>query len=321
MDKNKVLELCMDVRYNRSSIEGQTVEQRKTELCELFGELLKNYDKNKTEINEIIKVNVDKILPTRITGALDIIAEFATVGHGQKKEFRIKNGKLRIDYVALGAEIRRQKIYKNKIEASPEALGASVYVEWDDILSGNAEYFTEMINDIADGIMDEIMTKIQAAFVAGMATAPALNKYTGVFSLAQLRNVCNTVSAYGYPVVVGTSVGLSNITSDDGFRAVMSDNMKDTLNKDGFIGTWEGKALVQLPNSFTDELNVTWVLDNNYIYVLPVGKDKLVKVTKEGGLEMLEKQDFDTGQVTKKAIQKIGINVIQPQYCGLVTLT
>lgn len=320
MDKNKVMELCMDVRFNRSSVEGQTVEQRKAELCDLFKELMTNYDRNKYEINEIIKENVDAILPTMATNTLDVIAELGIVGHGEKKEYWVRNGKLRIDYVALGSEIRRQKIYKSKITANPEALGAACYVELDDILSGRADYFTMMIDEIANGIMEEIMVRIQNAFVAGMATAPALNKYTGVFSLAQLRSVCNTVSAYGNPVIIGTNVGLSNITSDNGFKAVMSDNMKDSFNKNGFIGSWEGRPLVTLANTFTNSLNTAWTLNNNYIYVVPVNQDRLVKVTFEGDITILEDQDFNTGQVTKKAIKKVGINVLQPHYLGLVTL-
>lgn len=41
MDKVKVLELCMDVRYGRSSEEGQSSDQRKAELVELFSVSIK----------------------------------------------------------------------------------------------------------------------------------------------------------------------------------------------------------------------------------------------------------------------------------------
>lgn len=320
MDKNRVLELCMDVRNNRSSIEGQTVEQRKQEMVELFSVLLKDYDRNKTEINAIIKENVNEVLRVKVGNALDIIADVTYVGHGEKKEYNVRNGRLKVEYVALGSEIRRQKIYKGKVTAQPKALGAAVYAEWDDILAGRAEAFTEMIDEIAEAVNEEVLTSIQTAFVTAMGSAPTANKYSGAFSLAQLRTVANTVSAYGRPIIVGTAVALSNITSDSNFQSQMSENMKDEFNKNGFIGVWEGKALVQLPNTFTDDTNTEWVLNNNYIYVLPVGADKPIKVTFEGGAEMLEKQDYDTGQVEKKTLQKVGVNVIQVQNLGLVTI-
>lgn len=320
MDKNRVLELCMDVRNNKSSVEGQTIEQRKAEMVELFSVLLKDYDRNKTEINAIIKENVNEVLKVKVGGSLDIIADVSYIGHGEKKEYNVRNGKLKVEYVALGSEIRRQKIYKGRVSAQPKALGAAVYAEWDDILAGRAEAFTEMINEIAEAVNEEILASIQSAFVTAMGSAPTANKYSGAFSLAQLRTVANSVTAYGRPVIVGTAVALSNITSDSNFQAQMSENMKDEFNKNGFIGMWEGKALVQLPNTFTDETNTEWVLNNNYIYVLPVGADKPVKVTFEGGAEMLEKQDYDTGQIEKKTLQKVGVNVLQVHNLGLVTI-
>lgn len=320
MDKNKVLELCMDVRNDRSSVEGQTVEQRKQEMVELFSVLLKDYDRNKVEINAIIKENVNAVLKVKVGDALSVIADVTYVGHGEKKEYSIRNGRLNVEYVALGSEVRRQKIYKGKITAQPKALGAAVYAEFDDILAGRAESFTDMIDEIAEAINAEVMKTIQNTFVTSMGSAPTANKYSGAFSLAQVRNVANTISAYGRPVIVGTAVALANITADSGFKSAMSDSMKDSFNKDGFIGVWEGKALVQLPNTFTDEKNTEWVLNNNLLYVLPVNTDKPVKVTFEGTPEMLEQQSFADGSVTKKTLQKVGVNVLQVHNLGLVTI-
>lgn len=227
---------------------------------------------------------------------------------------------MRVEYVALGTEIRRQKIYKGKITASPKALGASVYAEWDDILSGRADSFTDMINEIAEKILEQVLVTIQDTFIAAMTAAPAANKYSGAFSLAQVRNVANTVSAYGRPVIIGTALALSNITSDTGYKSAMSDNMKDEFNRNGFIGVWEGRALIQLPNTFTDETNTSWTLSNVNLYVIPVNADKVVKVTFEGGSEMLEQQSFEDGSVTKKTLQKVGVNVIQVPNLGLITI-
>lgn len=321
MANAKVLELCMDVRNNRSSVAGETPEQRKKEMVELFSVLLKDYDRNKVEINAIIKENVNEVMKVKVGGALDIIADVSYVGHGEKKEYNVRNGKLKVEYVALGSEIRRQKIYKGKVSAQPKALGAAVYAEWDDILAGRAEAFTDMIDEIAEAINSEVMKTIQTTFVKSMTTAPTANKYTGAFSLAQLRTVSNTVAAYGRPVIVGTAVALANITADTGFKSAMSDSMKEAFNRDGFIGVWEGKALVQLPNTFTDENNTEWVLDNKLLYVLPVGADKPLKVTFEGTPEMLEQQDFATGQIEKKTLQKVGVNVLQVHNLGLVTIS
>lgn len=316
MNKDKILELCMDVRNNATSTE-QTAKERKQELVELFSTLMQDYERNKVVINEIISENVNEILRQNVGDALDIIADVSYVDHGDKKKFKVRNGRIKAEYVALGSEIRRQKVYNQEITAEPQALGAAVYAEWDDVLAGRAESFTDMIDEIAQAINEEILLTIQRTFVKAMEEAPEANVYNGSFNLGQLRTVANTVGAYGRPVIVGTSVALSNITSDDKFKDAMSENMKDAFNRDGYIGVWEGKALVQLPNTFVDEDNKEWVLDNDLIYVLPVGNEKPVKVVMEGGNELLEKQDFDDGSITKKVLQKVGVNVLQTHNLGL----
>ena len=321
MSKNKqVLELCMDVRYGKSSVEGVTPAERKQELVEIFSELMKNYEANKLEINAIITENVDFIVNNKVKEALEIFAEVSPVPHGTKKKYRVRNGRIKAEYVALGSEIRRQKIYNKEVTAEPRAIGSAVYVELDDVLSGRAEAFTEMVDEMADAVFAEILKDIQATLTGAMANAPLANKYTGAFNLAQVRSVANTVGAYGKPVIIGTSIALSNITSDAGFKSAMSDSMKDAFNRDGFIGVWEGKALIQLPNTFTDETNTQWELPNDKLYILPVEADKPVKVTLEGDSVMLENQDFKTGQITKKVLRKAGVNVLQVHNLGLITI-
>ena len=319
---SKVLELCMDVRNNKSSIEGVSATERKQELVEIFSELISNggYERNRAEINAIMTENIDAVVNLKLQDAVSIFADIANVPHGTQKKYKVKNGKITAEYVALGSEIRRQKIYNKEVPSQTRAVGNAVYVEWDDILSGRAEAFTEMVDEMADAIIEYILADVQRSFLAAMNGAPSANKYSGAFSLAQLRGVSNTVAAYGKPVIVGTSVALSNITSDAGFQANMSDGMREAFNRDGFIGIWEGKALVQLPNSFTDENNVEWVLDNNLLFVVPVNADKPVKVTLEGVTNMLDNQDFNDGSITKKAIQKAGVNVLQVHNLGLVTI-
>jgi len=321
MDKGKILELCMDVRYNKSSVENQTPEQRKAELCELFRGLMKDYRRNKITINEIIEENINEVLKQRVNGALDIIADIVYLQHGQSKKWHVKNGKITARWTALGSESYRQKIYKKSFVSTPKAADFEIYEELDDILAGRAEAFTDMMNAGADALTEKVMLEIETAIVAAMASAPSANLYSGVFSLAQVRNVCQTVSAYGVPVIVGTAVALANITSDDGFKAALSDNEKEMFNRNGYIGYWEGKAIIQLPNTFTDENNTAWVLSNAYLYIIPVNADKPVKLVFEGGALIQEDSSYSTGQVAKKTTQKFGTDVLQYHNLGLITIS
>lgn len=321
MGKSKILELCMDVRNNTSSEAGVSVAERKKDLVEVFSKLLSNYDANKTEINAIITENVDEVVKFKLQDVVSIFAEIGEVGLGVKKKYRVNSGKIKAHTVALATEIRRQKIYKNEFTAEPYAVGASVYTEWEDVLLGNADAFTQLIDKMAEAVIDRILADVQRAFVAAMDTAPTANKYKGVFNLAQLNKLANTVGAYGTPAIVGTAEALSNIISDPQFQSNWSDSMKDTYNNDGFIGVWAGKPLIQLPNTFTDENNLTWELDNNQLFVIPVDKnDKPVKVTKEGTPTMLEQQSFKDGSITKKIVQRVGVDVLQTYRLGMFTI-
>jgi len=321
MDKGAILELCMDVRHNKSNVEGQTPEQRKAELCEVFRALMKDYRRKYVDINEIIEENINEVVKQRVNGALDIIADIVYLENGQNKKWHVKNGKITARWTALGSESYRQKIYKKSFVSTPRAVDFEIYEELDDILAGRAEAFTDMIDAGADAITEKVMIEIQTAIVAAMASAPSANLYSGVFSLAQLRNVCQTVSAYGVPVIVGTAVALANITSDDGFKAALSDNEKEMFNRNGYIGYWEGKAIIQLANTYTDENNTDWILSNSYLYIIPVNADKPVKLVFEGGALIQEESSYKTGQVAKKTTQKFSTDVLQYHNLGLITIS
>ena len=77
MTKSKILELCMDVRNGKSSVEGVSLAERKKDLVEVFSKLLENYEGNKTEINAILTENsvydVDAIIILKAAITKEII--------------------------------------------------------------------------------------------------------------------------------------------------------------------------------------------------------------------------------------------------------
>ena len=71
-----------------------------------------------------------------------------------------------------------------------------------------------------------------------------------------------------------------------GAQAVYHPGDIDAIHNNGYINIFRGTPVVQLPQSFIDESNTKTWLNPQFAYVLPTGKEKVVKIVFEGATEM-----------------------------------
>lgn len=306
----RILTCAVDTVLGKSSDEKFTPEQRADGMRAYLSELGKDYRRNVILINEIIEETVDQILPIYIQDRLGVFAEVAQVGDGVTKKFHVNNGKITAAYTALGVEQPRQKLYKGSFTVDTAPIGGAVYVEYEDLVTGRAD-FADMIVKLSNAIMDQIYAGVQSSLVGAFGGTNNANRYAGsAFSQTEFDKLKGTVSSYGKPVVVGTGVGLSDISNGAGFdwnKTTELDRMD--IRKLGHVAMYKGSDVLELPNSFTDETNTAKILDDGYIYMIPVGTDKPVKIVLEGATHIREKQERDWSQ-TKEYYRKAGVSCL-----------
>lgn len=315
--EQRILNCAVDAVLGKSSDSKFTPEQRVEGIKNYLSELGKDYRRNFITINEIIEETVDAILPIKIQERLGVFAEVSQVADGVTKKFHVKNGKITAAYTALGVEQPRQKLYKGSFTVSTAPVGGAVYAEYEDLVAGRVD-FSEMILQLVDAIMDQIYAGIQDALVGAFGMTNNANRYAGAsFSQTEFDKLRGTVAAYGKPAIFGTSVGLSDISNGAGFdwNKTSEQDRLDIRNL-GHVAKYKGSDVAELPNSFTDETNATKLLDDGYIYMMPVGGEKPIKIVLEGAMHIREKSERDWSQ-TKEYYRKVGVSVLAVQHMAL----
>jgi hypothetical protein len=306
LTRKEAFALSVDVYYKKSTKEGYTAEQRAEGLRNYLADLNKDYRANKNEIFQIVEDTVNEILPKRVLDAVRNFAEFRQFDNNTTCRFKVKNGKIKAVSVAIGGTVRRVRVDKGWFTMSTEAVMAKVYEEYERVISGQVDW-NELINMVSDAINEAILVKIHQALVGIYASLPLANKHSSPsIEQAEFDKILNVVKAYGQPVIMGTPVALGQLPIS--YPNNPSDADKNDIRNKGYVGMYKGAVCVELANSFEDANNAVKMFDDKYIFIVPAGGEKIVKVAMEGGLITRESNGQDW-TVNFEAYQKVGVGI------------
>ena len=77
----------------------------------------------------------------------------------------------------------------------------------------------------------------------------------------------------------------------------------------GRVKMFRGCPIVELPQSFLDEKNEQVMINPQFAYVLPSGKEKVVKIAMEGGTQMYDVTNPDQS-IEIHTYRKIGVGIL-----------
>ena len=171
--------------------------------------------------------------------------------------------------------------------------------------------------------MDAIFRDVQACLVASWNDTgrPAKNKVTAnTFDYQKMAQLVQVVSAYGAPVIYCSAIFAATmvnvIATSDGRAHVNSDDLTE-IRDQGYIGKFAGAPVVVVPNSFEDTDNEKLVFDPRFAYVIPAGKEKIVKVALVGPTIIDEWKNADRSMEIQ-GYKKVGVGIVSsPNYWGI----
>jgi hypothetical protein len=311
--------LALDAYHKRSSKEEFSAEQRVEGLRNYLADLNKNYRANKDEIFQIVEDVVNEILPKKVLETVSQFAEFRTFDNNTQVRFRVKQThKIKAVEVAVGGSVERVRVDQGWITVGTEAVQCKVYEEYERVIGGLCDW-NELINLVVDAINTAIMEKVYQALIGVYADLPTVNAHTSdVLEVAELDKIINVVKAYGAPIIMGSSLAVQQIPVS--FPTAPSEADKNDMRNKGFIGVYKGLPVVELPNSFEDTDNTVKVFDDQYLFVIPAGSEKIVKVALEGGLITRESQGQDWTS-NFEAYQKVGTAVYFVNNIGMYKIS
>lgn len=301
-----------------------------------------SYRRNKNDLFEIMQEAYTEILPKSVEDFIGTFAEVRTVPLKTKAQFIIKTGRRRakqfITAVALSGVYESFRLDSNTFELGGRAIGGAAYIDFERYLCGD-EDISESAGLLMEGIQDAIYREIQKALLAAVNAEdrPAANKaysngfdpelMTRLISVAQTYSTTGTATIYATPEFVAAmgpdAVGMPvygtyalpanpvpGTTIAPGYATpVYNPRNIEEIAQYGRIKTFRGTPIVELPQSFTDERNETYVMNPAAAYVFPNGDNKPVKVVFEGPTQVDEWQHRDRS-FEVEVYARVGVAII-----------
>ena len=297
-------------------------------LCDDKGRFSRTkYRRNKIELFELLERNLEEVLPQNIQSALDMFCEVIRVPQGSRLEFRVTRGKQRgRQFVTRATESGNYETFRldrDRFDVYPQAIGGAGYVDFERYLDG-VENMTDIYEIIQQGIVDRIFEMVQDCLLSAWKNTgfPANNKViASTFDPAAMVKLCNVVAAYGSPVIYCTPEFAAEMVNAIVYNNTtkISDQDMIEVRERGYIGRFRGFPVVVMPQSYTDEKNEKLVMNPSFAYVIPAGKEKLIKLGFEGSPYFREWDDHEgDNSVVLQGYLKVGIGMIgTPNYWGI----
>ena len=294
------------------------------------------FDRNKVDLFEILSENLDEIMPRAITDALGMFTEVMRVPQGTRLEFRVTRGKQRgKQFVTRATESGNYESFRldhESFNVYPRTIGGSGYVDFERYLDG-VESITDIYEVLQAGLIDRLFEMVQEVLLASwnQAGRPSRNLVaTTGFDAAAMTKLINTVMPYGAPIIYCTPEFAAEMVNAIVYTHVptsgtattqikISDQDMIDVRERGYIGKFHGTPVVVMPQSFTDDTNTKLLMNPSFAYVLPAGKEKLIKMCFEGNTYVCEWDDHEgDNSINIQSYTKVGVGMYStPNYWGI----
>ena len=277
----------------------------------------RTYKINQNTIFALIEQTIDDVLPDRVMEQYGQFAEIKTFAQGDKPIFTQKitqasrnRAKQFIGKVGLAGLYEVFKLDGRSYEVTTNAIGGAAQIGFEEFLDGRVD-FAEVLNIVMAGLDECIYMEIEKQLIGAaqnVQTANVNNSSTqNGFNEREMDRLLSISDSYG---------GRATIYCTFEFAATMipSDNrwsneMKNTMWNNGYLGAYKGHQVIVLPQSFEDETNSKKVIDPAYAWIIPTGAEKPVKIAFEGGTIVDEYTNYDRSKEVQ-IYKKVGVRAI-----------
>lgn len=295
-------------------------------LCDDNGKFNRyKFEKNKYDLFALLTENLDEVLPQSLSSALDMFTEVVRFPQGSRPEFVVKRGKQRgkqfVTRVTPSGNYETFRLDRDRFDLYIQAIGGAGRVDFERYLDG-LESLTDVYEVLTEGMVDRIFEMVQEALLNTWKLVPTANKIaTNTFDASAMTKLCTVVQAYGVPTIYCTPQFAAEMTNAIVYNSTtkIADQDLVDIRERGYIGKFHGVNVVLLPQSFTDETNSKYVMDPSFAYVIPGGREKLVRLAFEGNSYFREWDDHEgDNSITLQAYTKVGVAIVStPNYWGI----
>lgn len=261
---------------------------------------INEFQRNKYDIFEIIMTAADEAVPNKVIDVMGMFAEIRNIPQGQKALFKRgtlgrNRAKKFLTQVGLSGVYETFRLDTDNFELGGHAIGGAATIDFERFLDG-AENMSDLMDIITEGLTDAAFGEVQKALIAAANAVgrPDANKViTDKFDSDAMFKLVSVVKAYGgsavifaAPEFVGEMGPDAIVPVGTNYQGVYHPQDIDAIHNNGYINIFRGTPVVQIPQSYVDENNTKTWINPQFAYVLPAGKEKIVKVVFEGQTQM-----------------------------------
>ena len=283
---------------------------------------INNFMRNRYDIYDIIIENADEIVPVKVMDAMGQFAEVIAIANGDQKVFKRgglgrNRAKKFLTQVGLNGLYETFRLDHETFTIGMKSIGGAVGIDFERMMDG-AESLAEFMSVLAEAQEDAIYVEVQNALMAAAESTvmPGANKVAGAYSAADLQKLVNIVKTYGGSATIFASPEFVAAMGPDAIvpptanlPGVYNPRDIEDIAANGRIKMFRGTPVVELRQSFLDEKNEQVMINPQFAYVLPSGKEKIVKVLLEGATQMYDVVNPDQS-IEIHTYKKIGVGIL-----------
>jgi hypothetical protein len=283
---------------------------------------INNFMRNRYDIYDIIIENADEIVPVKVMDAMGQFAEVIAIANGDQKVFKRgglgrNRAKKFLTQVGLNGLYETFRLDHETFTIGMKSIGGAVGIDFERMMDG-AESLAEFMSVLAEAQEDAIYVEVQNALIAAAESTvmPGANKVAGAYSAADLQKLVNIVKTYGGSATIFASPEFVAAMGPDAIvpptanlPGVYNPRDIEDIAANGRIKMFRGTPVVELRQSFLDEKNEQVMINPQFAYVLPSGKEKIVKVLLEGATQMYDVVNPDQS-IEIHTYKKVGVGIL-----------
>jgi hypothetical protein len=106
------------------------------------------------------------------------------------------------------------------------------------------------------------------------------------------------------------------VPGTNAYQAVYSPKDIEDIANYGRVKIFRGTPIVELPQSYVDENNEQVMIHPQFAYILPAGKEKVVKILMEGNTQIYDAVNRDQS-IEVNTYRKIGVGILAYNNWGI----
>ena len=312
--------------YTTSNVD----EALRGELAQMCSSI-NNFMRNRYDIYDIIIETADEIVPAKVIDVMGAFAEIKSVPQGTKALFKRgmvgrNRAKKFLTQVGLSGLYETFRLDNETFELGGHAIGGAAAIDFARFLDG-ADNMADLMDIITEGLTDAAFGEVQKCLIAAAEAVgrPAANKVsTDKFDSEKMFKLVTTVKAYGGNAVIFAAPEFIGAMGADAIvpaiagaaQGVYHQDDIDAIHKTGYIKIFRGTPVVEIPQSFIDESNTKTWINPQFAYVLPAGKEKVVKIVFEGNTQVRDLNNAD-GTMENQTNKKMGAAILTHHNRGI----